>query len=62
MITIQNLEVQFDVEGDDDREAFARLFREFMRRWAAEAAAERRRELELRRERSLGEVPSGELY
>lgn len=54
MVTIQNLEVRFDVEGDDDRQTFARLFNEFIRRWAAEAEERQKREHELGRERSLG--------
>lgn len=54
MITIHNLEVRFDVEGDDDRETFARMFNECIRKWAAEAEQQQRRELELMHERSLG--------
>lgn len=54
MITIQNLDVRFDIEGDDDRQTFSRLFNEFIRRWAAEAEAQKQRELELNRERSIG--------
>ena len=42
MLTIHNLEVRFDVEGDDDA-VFTRLFTEHVRRW------ERRREQECRR-------------
>ena len=37
MITIQNLEIQIDVEGDDEEQVFAKLFNEFIRKWAAEA-------------------------
>ena len=59
MITIQNLEVRFDVEGDDDRETFARLFREYIRQWSAEAEQERIRESELSRERTIGAGSQG---
>jgi hypothetical protein len=54
MMTIHNLEVRFDVAGDDDT-AFARLFADYIRRWsqAEEMARCRRREVE--RERSLGD-------
>jgi hypothetical protein len=33
MITIQNLEVRFEVEGEGDAAVFARLFQQHMRRW-----------------------------
>jgi hypothetical protein len=53
MIRIENLEVRFDVEGDDDRATFARLFREHIARWAEESDSRRKRETEAARERSL---------
>lgn len=53
MITIQNLEIQFDVEGDDDEQTFARLFNEFIRKWAAQAEQQRKIDAEASRERSL---------
>ena len=33
MITIQNLEVRFEVEGEGDEAVFARMFQKNMRRW-----------------------------
>jgi hypothetical protein len=54
MITIQNLEVQFEVEGDD-KQRFAQLFKEYIRQWTAEAQTQKARELRLARERSLGD-------
>ena len=33
MITILNLEVRFEVEGEGDEAVFARLFQKNMRRW-----------------------------
>lgn len=33
MITIQNLEVRFEVEGEGDEAVFSRLFEKNMRRW-----------------------------
>jgi len=33
MITIQNLEVRFEVEGEGDEAVFGRLFQKNMRRW-----------------------------
>ncbi|HQX50278.1 MAG TPA: hypothetical protein PLY87_24445 [Planctomycetaceae bacterium] len=54
MITIENLEVRFDVEGDDDRKSFARLFNEFIRNWAAAAEERRLRERQSSQTRDLG--------
>ena len=54
MITINNLDVRFDVEGDG-RDEFERLFREAMRRWEAEAAHRRDRERRVRRETTVGD-------
>ena len=54
MITIQNLEIRFDVEGDDDRDAFARMFNEFIARWSNEFQQQQQREAELARSRRLG--------
>ncbi len=34
MITIEHLEVQFDVAGDDDEAVFARYFSRYIRQWA----------------------------
>ncbi len=63
MLTIHDLQVRFDVAGDDDAAAFGRLFADHIRRWsqAQEVARSRRREME--RERSLGDqdVPGGEV-
>jgi hypothetical protein len=47
MVTIQNLEVQFDVEGEGDEAVFARLFEQHMRRW------QRAEQLQLERERRM---------
>ena len=54
MITIHNLEVQFEVEGDDNQR-FALLFKEYIRKWSAEAETQKAREARLTRERSLGD-------
>lgn len=34
MITIEHLEVQFDVAGDDDEAVFARYFGRYINQWA----------------------------
>ena len=59
MITIHHLEVRFDVEGDEDKQEFARLFNQCIRQWAAEAEENRIREQAAMRERSLTGSPIG---
>ncbi len=44
MVTIQNLEVRFDVEGDSDEQVFARLFEHHIRRWHQEECDRKARE------------------
>jgi hypothetical protein len=53
MLTIHNLEVHFDVEGDDDA-VFARMFTDHIRRWARYQDEERSRMRQVERERSVG--------
>lgn len=59
MITIDNLEIQLDVEGGDDEKEFARLFNDFIRRWAAEAKAKQEADEESKRASSLLEPMGG---
>ena len=54
MVTIQNLEVQFDVEGEGDEAVFARLFELHMRRYRRQEQAMRDRERRLDEESHLG--------
>lgn len=61
MITIHNLEVRFDVEGDDDREAFAKLFNEFVQQWSRQAEEQKQREMQAERERSFSDSNMGGL-
>jgi len=59
MITIENLEIQFDVAGDD-KDRFVELFKECIRRWAAERENLKERERRAARDRSLGDAaPKG---
>lgn len=53
MITIENLEIQLDVAGGDDEQEFARLFNEFIKRWATELEARQESEREAERAGSL---------
>jgi hypothetical protein len=59
MLTIQHLEVRFDVEGGDDEQAFVRLFQKYIERWARaqEEGAARRRQSD--GDRALGDEPGG---
>ena len=36
MITIENLEVQFDVDGNSDEQVFAQYFARFIEQWQRE--------------------------
>lgn len=58
MITIQNLDVRFDVTGSDE-EVFAELFRKFMIRWSALDADRRRLEAQAAGDRALGDRTDG---
>jgi len=55
MVTIQNLEVRFDVEGDSDETAFVRLFEKYIRQWSRKQQEARARERWASTERSLGD-------
>jgi hypothetical protein len=59
VVTIQSLEVRFEVDGDD-RAAFARLFQEFIRRYEAQAEARKADEHRSKSDRCIGEPqPNG---
>jgi len=55
MLTIQNLDVHFDVEGDSDEQTFARLFDAHIRTWCRKENERRARQRQLNAERSLGD-------
>jgi hypothetical protein len=54
MLTIHDLEVRFDVAGDDAA-VFGRMFADHIRRWSQARETERGRRREMERERSLGD-------
>jgi hypothetical protein len=54
MVTINNLEVKFDVEAEDDNAAFAKLFEKYIRQWSNKQEEAKERECWAERERSLG--------
>ncbi|HJZ79627.1 MAG TPA: hypothetical protein VKD91_04755 [Pyrinomonadaceae bacterium] len=55
MVTIQNMEVSFEVEGDGDEAAFAKLFNKYIKQWNRLEKDERERERLAEAERSLGD-------
>jgi len=55
MLTINDLQVRFDVAGDDDAAVFSRMFADHVRRWSQARDTERGRLREMERERSLGD-------
>lgn len=59
MVTIHNLEVRFDVEGDGDEAVFARLFEKHIRRWSEAECEARERARRSESERSLGDRREG---
>jgi hypothetical protein len=54
MLTIHDLEVRFDVAGDDAA-VFGRMFADHIRRWSQARETEHGRRREMERERSLGD-------
>ncbi len=60
MITIQNLEIHLEVEGDGDEAAFIRLFDKHINRWSRLAAQQKMRQRRADDDRSLGDRQPGE--
>jgi len=55
MVTINNLDVRFDVEGGDDDATFSRLFAKHISQWSNKREEAKERERRGRDERSLGD-------
>jgi len=55
MVTINQLDVRFDVEGGDDDATFARLFEKYIRQWSSKQDEARDRQRQGDDERSLGD-------
>jgi hypothetical protein len=53
MITIHNLEVSFDIEGEGDEAVFARLFEKYIKRWNRLEAEMKARQCRLEADRAL---------
>lgn len=60
MVTIHNLEVRLEVEGDGDEAVFARLFQKYIRAWSREHERLKQQERRAAADRSLGDRPAGE--
>ncbi len=58
MITIQNLEVRFEVEGSEDEAVFARLFARHMKLWRRQEQEQQARRELAERGRALGDRPA----
>jgi len=57
MVTIETLEVQFDVEGEGDEAVFAKLFEQHMRRHLQLERTSLARERRVEAESQIGERP-----
>lgn len=57
MVTIHNLEVRFDIEGEGDEAAFAKLFEKYICRWGRLEAEMKTRQRLSDSERALGDRP-----
>lgn len=55
MITIEHLEVQFDVAGDDDEAVFARYFSRYINQWSRAEQQQQELRDRLRRDQCLGD-------
>jgi hypothetical protein len=60
MVTIHNLELRLDVEGDGDEAVFSRLFDKYIRKWHRLAEEAKRRQRQANESRSLGDRSEGE--
>jgi hypothetical protein len=60
MVTIQQLEVHFDVEGDDEEQMFVELFNKYIGEWARRQTVQEQNHRAMRRNRMLGDRPDTE--
>jgi len=60
MVTIERLEIQFDVEGGEEEEMFRRLFNRSMQEWQQRESEERRIRRMIAHDRGLGDRADGE--
>ncbi|MCC2658950.1 MAG: hypothetical protein K0Q76_4058 [Panacagrimonas sp.] len=55
MITIEHLEVQFDVAGEGDEQVFARYFARYINQWQRIERQEELQKQRLRRDQRIGD-------
>jgi hypothetical protein len=60
MITIERLDIRFDVEGSDEEAVFAKLFQKYIERYDRLKCEESDRIRRMEKERSLGDRPTEE--
>ena len=60
MVTIHNLEVHLEVQGDGDEAVFSRFFDKYMRRWSRLMQEAEARERQANESRSLGDQTEAE--
>lgn len=58
MITIQHLEVQFDVEGGEEEQYFVTYFNKYIDAWSRRRDAQRQNNDAMGKSRSLGDRPT----
>jgi hypothetical protein len=57
MVTIHNLEVRLEVEGEGDEAIFTRYFDKYIRKWSRLMEEAKTRERQANAHRSLGDRP-----
>jgi hypothetical protein len=57
MVTIHNLEVRLEVEGEGDEAVFTRYFDKYIRKWSRMAEEAKARQCQANENRSLGDQP-----
>jgi hypothetical protein len=60
MVTIQNLEVSFDVTGEGDEAVFVKLFDKYIKRWSRLEAEMKARQQRLESDSALVDRSNGE--
>jgi hypothetical protein len=57
VLTIHNLEVHLEVQGDGDEAVFSRFFEKYIRKWSQLMEEAKARERQANENRSLGDQP-----
>jgi hypothetical protein len=62
MITIERLDIRFDIEGNEEEAVFAKLFRKYIERYDRLKCEELDRNRRMEHERALGDRSAEEKY